>query len=109
MRAASRRQAANVAAARCARRDASHSDAFERLVCLHSCSVSFGVMNARRLSHLKKAGASGALEIARQGPCACSMSFRRVHPRFILVCCACSVSFLSFPLSVHSYYKLVPR
>ena len=30
------------------------------------CSGSLGVMNARRLSHLKNAGASTALEIARQ-------------------------------------------
>ena len=33
---------------------------------LHSCSGSLGDMNARRLFHLKKAGASAALEIARQ-------------------------------------------
>ena len=61
-----RRQAAVVAEARCARRDATHNDAFEHLVWLHSCSGSLGVMNARRLSHLKHAGASAALEIARQ-------------------------------------------
>ena len=61
-----RRQAAVVAEARCARRDATHNDAFEHLVWLHSCSGSLGVMNARRLSHLKNAGASAALEIARQ-------------------------------------------
>ena len=67
MRAESCRQAADVAAARCARHDASHiSDAFEHLLWLHSCSGSLEVMNARRLSHLKKAGASAALEIARQ-------------------------------------------
>ena len=63
------RQAAVVAEARCARRDATHNDAFEHLVWLHSCaccSGSLGVMNARRLSHLKNAGASAALEIARQ-------------------------------------------
>ena len=59
MRAELRRQAADVAAARCARHDASHiSDAFEHLLWLHSCSGSLEVMNARRLSHLKKAGAS---------------------------------------------------
>jgi len=66
MRAEHRRQAAVVAEARCARRDATHNDAFEHLVWLHSCSGSLGVMNARRLSHLKQAGASAALEIARQ-------------------------------------------
>ena len=66
MRAELRRQAAVVAEARCARRDATHNDAFEHLVWLHSCSGSLGVMNARRLSHLKNAGASAALEIARQ-------------------------------------------
>ena len=66
VRAEHRRQAAVVAEARCARRDATHSDAFEHLVWLHSCSGSLGVMNARRLSHLKHAGASAALEIARQ-------------------------------------------
>ena len=66
MRAEHRRQAAVVAEARCARRDATHSDAFEHLAWLHSCSGSLGVMNARRLSHLKNAGASAALEIARQ-------------------------------------------
>jgi hypothetical protein len=66
MRAEHRRQAAVVAEARCARRDATHNDAFEHLVWLHSCSGSLGVMNARRLSHLKNAGASAALEIARQ-------------------------------------------
>jgi len=68
MRAEHRRQAAVVAEARCARRDATHNDAFEHLVWLHSCSCSgsLGVMNARRLSHLKNAGASAALEIARQ-------------------------------------------
>merc|ERR1712070_127595 len=43
-----------------------HNDAFEHLVWLHSCSGSLGVMNARRLSHLKNAGAWAALEIARQ-------------------------------------------
>ena len=42
------------------------NDAFEHLVRLHSCSGSLGVMNARRLSHLKNAGASAALEIALQ-------------------------------------------
>ena len=62
MRAESRRQAADVAVARCARRDASHiSDAFEHLLWLHSCSGSLGVINARCLSHLKKAGALVAL------------------------------------------------
>ena len=66
MRAEHRRQAAVVAEARCARRDATHNDAFEHLVWLHSCSGSLRVMNARRLSHLKNAGASAALEIARQ-------------------------------------------
>ena len=66
MRAEHRRQAAVVAEARCARRDATHNDAFEHLVWLHSCSGSLGVMNARRLSHLKHAGAWAALEIARQ-------------------------------------------
>jgi len=66
MRAEHCRQAAVVAEARCARRDATHNDAFEHLVWLHSCSGSLGVMNARRLSHLKNAGASAALEIARQ-------------------------------------------
>jgi len=66
MRAEHRRQAAVVAEARCARRDATHNDAFEHLVWLHSCSGSLGVMTARRLSHLKNAGASAALEIARQ-------------------------------------------
>ena len=66
MRAEHRRQAAVVAEARCARCDATHNDAFEHLVWLHSCSGSLGVMNARRLSHLKNAGASAALEIARQ-------------------------------------------
>jgi hypothetical protein len=49
MRAELRRQAAAVAAARYARRDATHSDAFEHLLWLHSCSGSLGVMNARRL------------------------------------------------------------
>jgi len=66
MRAEHCSQAAVVAEARCARRDATHNDAFEHLVWLHSCSGSLGVMNARRLSHLKHAGASAALEIARQ-------------------------------------------
>ena len=66
MRAEHRRQAAVVAEARCARCDATHNDAFEHLVWLHSCSGSLGVMNARRLSHLKHAGAWAALEIARQ-------------------------------------------
>ena len=67
VRAEHRRQAAVGAEARCARRDATHNDAFEHLVWwLHSCSGSLGVMNARRLSHLKHAGASAALEIARQ-------------------------------------------
>jgi len=66
MRAEHCSQAAVVAEARCARRDATHNDAFEHLVWLHSCSGSLGVMNARRLSHLKNAGASAALEIARQ-------------------------------------------
>ena len=66
MRAEHHRQAAVVAEARCARRDATHSDAFEHLLWLHSCSGSLGVMNARRLSHLKHAGAWAALEIARQ-------------------------------------------
>ena len=66
LRAEHRRQAAVVAEARCARRDATHDDAFEHLLWLHSCSGSLGVMNARRLSHLKNAGASAALEIARQ-------------------------------------------
>jgi len=66
VRAEHRRQAAVVAEARCARRDATHNDAFEHLVWLHSCSGSLGVMDARRLSHLKKSGASAALEIARQ-------------------------------------------
>jgi len=66
MRAEHRRQAAVVAEARCARRDATHNDAFEHLLWLHSCSGSLGVMNARRLSHLKHAGAWAALEIARQ-------------------------------------------
>ena len=60
------RQAADVAAARCARRDATQNDAFEHLLWLHSCSGSLGVIDARRLSHLKQAGASAALEIARQ-------------------------------------------
>jgi len=66
VRAEHRRQAAVVAEARCGRCDATHNDAFEHLVWLHSCSGSLGVMNARRLSHLKSAGASAALEIARQ-------------------------------------------
>ena len=67
MRAELRRQAADVAAARCARRDATHNDAaFEHLLWLHSCSGSRGVMNARRRFHLKNARASAALEIARQ-------------------------------------------
>ena len=66
MRAELRRQAAVVAAARCARRDATHNDAFEYLLWLHSCAGSLGVMNAGRLSHLKNAGASAALDIARQ-------------------------------------------
>ena len=66
MRAEHRRQAAVVAEARCARRDTTHNDAFEHLVWLHSCSGSLGVMDARRLSHLEKSGASAALEIARQ-------------------------------------------
>ena len=66
MRAEQRRQAAVVAEARCARRDTTHNDAFEHLVWLHSCSGSLGVMDARRLSHLEKSGASAALEIARQ-------------------------------------------
>ena len=66
MRAEHCRQAAVVAEARCARRDATHSDAFEHLAWLHSCSGSLGVMNARRLSHLKHAGAWAALEVARQ-------------------------------------------
>jgi len=66
MRAEHRRQAAVVAEARCARRAATHNAAFEHLVWLHSCSGYLGVMNARRLSHLKNAGASAALEIARQ-------------------------------------------
>jgi len=66
MRAEHRRRAAVVAEARCARRDATHNDAFDHLIWLHSCSGSLGVMNARRLSHLKNAGASAALEIARQ-------------------------------------------
>ena len=57
MRAEHCSQAAVVAEARCARRDATHSDAFEHLLWLHSCSGSLGVMNARRLSHLKHAGA----------------------------------------------------
>ena len=65
-RAEHRRQAAVVAEARCARRDATHIDAFVPLLWLHSCSGSLGVMNARRLSHLKHAGAWAALEIARQ-------------------------------------------
>jgi len=60
MRAEHRRQAAVVAEARCARRDATHNDAFEHLLWLHSCSGSLGVMNARRLSHLKHAGAWAA-------------------------------------------------
>ena len=64
MRAEHRRQAAVVAEARCARRDAStHNDAFEHLVWLHSCSGSLGVMNARRLSHLKHTGAWAALQL----------------------------------------------
>ena len=66
MRAEHCSQAAVVAEARCARRDATHNDAFEHLLWLHSCSGSLGVMNARRLSHLKHAGAWAALEIARQ-------------------------------------------
>ena len=66
MRAEHCRQAAVVAEARCARRDATHNDAFEHLLWLHSCSGSLGVMNARHLSHLKHAGAWAALEIARQ-------------------------------------------
>ena len=37
MRAELRRQAAVVAAAGCARRDAIHNDAFEHLLWLHSC------------------------------------------------------------------------
>jgi len=49
MRAEHCRQAAVVAEARCARRDATHNAAFEHLVWLHSCSGSLGVMNARRL------------------------------------------------------------
>ena len=63
MRAEHRRQAAVVAEARCARRDATHNDAFEHLLWLHSCSGSLGVMNARRLSHLKHAGAWAALQL----------------------------------------------
>ena len=52
---------------RCARRNAgTHSDALEHLLWLHSSSGSLKVMNARRLFHLEKAGASVALEIARQ-------------------------------------------
>ena len=51
MRAEHRRRAAVVAEARCARRDATHNDAFDHLIWLHSCSGSLGVMNARRLSH----------------------------------------------------------
>ena len=70
MRAELRRQAAPavVAAARCARRDTTRNYAFEQLelLWLHSCSGSLGGMNSRRLSHLKNAGASAALEIARQ-------------------------------------------
>ena len=64
MRAELRRQAADVAAAKCARRDATHNDNFEHLLWLHSCSGSLGVINIRRLSYLKKAGASAALAIA---------------------------------------------
>ena len=69
MRAELRQQAADIAAARCARHDATRSDAFVHLLWLHSCSGTLGVMNASacRLFHLKKAGASAAhLEIARQ-------------------------------------------
>ena len=70
MHAELRRRAAPavVAAARCARRDTTHNYAFEQLelLWLHSCSGSLGGMNSRRLSHLKNAGASAALEIARQ-------------------------------------------
>ena len=66
LRAELRRQAADDAAARCAGRDATRSNAFEHLLWLHSCSGSLGVMNARRLFHLKKASASAALEIAHQ-------------------------------------------
>ena len=66
MRAELRRRVAVVAAARCGRRDATHNNAFEHLLWLHACSGYLGVMNARRLSHLKNAGASAALEIARQ-------------------------------------------
>ena len=69
MRAELRQQAANIAAARCARHDATRSDAFVHLLWLHSCSSTLGVMNASacRLFHLKKAGASAVhLEIARQ-------------------------------------------
>ena len=66
MRAELRRQAAVVAAARCARRDTTRNDTFEHLLWRHSCSGSLGVMNDRRLSHLKNAGVSAALAIARQ-------------------------------------------
>lgn len=69
MRAELRQQAADIAAARCARHDATRSDAFVHLLWLHSCSGTLGVMNASacRLFHLKKAGASADhLEIARQ-------------------------------------------
>ena len=45
---------------------ATHNDAFEHILWLHTCSGSLGVMNAGRLSHLKNAGSSAALDIARQ-------------------------------------------
>ena len=65
-RAEARPKAADAATAKCARRDASHSDAFDHLVSLHSCTDSLKVMNARRRRHLKACGASDAHKIARQ-------------------------------------------
>ena len=65
-RAEARRNAAAAAAARCARHDASHCDAFDHLHWLHSCTGSLNVMNARRLHHPKACGAFDASEVARQ-------------------------------------------
>ena len=107
MRAELRRQAAVVAEARCARRDATHNDAFELLVWLYSCSGSLGVMKARRLSHLKNAGASAALEIARQDVLAdvqqhiclstldmaqCVSDFSAVNNVDMRVCASCGIT-----------------
>ena len=106
MRAEHRRQAAVVAEARCARRDATHNDAFEHLLWLYSCSGSLGVMNARRLSHLKHAGAWAALEISRQDVLAdvqqhislstldmaqCVSDFSAVNNVDMRVCASCGI------------------